>query len=194
MSLDAAAQAGDISSVRHPESVAWPARVRRGLLGTDCHRVTIHIDNLLPRPGISFLSTKPSNGGATLDLQRAGGTETILLVEDDTAVRAVTRRALSRFGYTVLTAEGGQEAIRIAREHPEKIKLLLTDIMMPGMNGVEVAARVGEIRPGIRVFYMSGYADQDLVRQGLLTPGTRFLQKPFTPQELADRVRDILDR
>ena len=140
------------------------------------------------------MSTKPFNGGASLDLERAGGTETILLVEDDDAVRAVTRRALSRFGYSVLTAEGGQEAIRIAEEHPEAIKLLLTDIMMPGMNGVEVAAQVGEIRPGIRVFYMSGYADQDLVRQGLLTPGTRFLQKPFTPQELADRVRDILDR
>jgi two-component system, cell cycle sensor histidine kinase and response regulator CckA len=128
-----------------------------------------------------------------LDVERAGGTETILLVEDDDAVRAVTRRALKRFGYNVLSACGGEEALQLARRHPEDIDLLLTDIMMPGLNGVEVATKVTRIREGIHVFYMSGYADQDLIRQGLLAPGTRFLQKPFTPQELADRVRDVLD-
>jgi len=126
-------------------------------------------------------------------MDRAAGTETILLVEDDEAVRSVTRRALTRFGYSVLPAKGGEEAFELAEEFPDEIDLLLTDIMMPGMNGVEVAAGIARIRPGIRVFFMSGYADQDLVRQGLLTPGTRFLQKPFTPQELAERVREILD-
>jgi two-component system, cell cycle sensor histidine kinase and response regulator CckA len=127
-----------------------------------------------------------------MDRSRARGSETILLVEDDDAVRAVTRRALTRFGYSVLPAAGGDEALELAREHPDEIELLLTDIMMPGRNGVEVAQEIVEVRPHIRVFYMSGYADQDLVRQGLLKPGTRFLQKPFTPQELAERVREIL--
>jgi two-component system, cell cycle sensor histidine kinase and response regulator CckA len=121
------------------------------------------------------------------------GDETILLVEDDEAVRAVAERALGRFGYRVLAASRGEEALRIAREHDGVIDLLLTDIMMPGMNGVEVAGSVSQARPGIRVFFMSGFADQDLVRQGLLQPGTHFLQKPFTPQELASRIRKVLD-
>jgi two-component system, cell cycle sensor histidine kinase and response regulator CckA len=122
------------------------------------------------------------------------GSETILLVEDDEAVRAVAERALLRFGYQVLSAPRGEDALRIVDEHDGIIDLLLTDIMMPGMNGVEVAASVAKMRPGIQVFFMSGYADQDLVRQGLLEPGTHFLQKPFTPQELAGRIRGILDR
>jgi two-component system, cell cycle sensor histidine kinase and response regulator CckA len=119
--------------------------------------------------------------------------ETILVVEDDPAVRAVAARALKRFGYDVLAAEGGEEALQLARRHRGAINLLLTDIMMPGLNGVEVASAVTRVRPGIHVFFMSGYADQDLVRQGLLEPGTHFLQKPFTPQELAARIREILD-
>jgi len=119
---------------------------------------------------------------------------TVLIVEDDDAVRAVTTRALARFGYSVLTAAGGEEALRIAREHAGKIDLLLTDVMMPGMNGVQVAAMIAEISPGIRVFYMSGYADRDLVGKGLLDPDTHFLQKPFTPQELGGRVKEILAR
>jgi two-component system, cell cycle sensor histidine kinase and response regulator CckA len=140
------------------------------------------------------LHASNSRSVGPLDVEICRGTETILLVEDDDAVRAVTQRALARFGYTVLPASGGEDALVIADAHPEDIDLLLTDIMMPGMNGVDVARRVVELRPGIRVFYMSGYADQDLVRQGLLTPGARFLQKPFTPQQLAERVRDILDQ
>ncbi len=129
-----------------------------------------------------------------LDIERGKGTETILLVEDDEAVRSVTRRALSRFGYHVLSASRGAEAVDVATDFRGPIHLLLTDIMMPGMNGVEVAGAVSRLRPGILVFFMSGYADKDLVRQGLLEPGTHFLQKPFTPQELADRIRHILDR
>lgn len=125
--------------------------------------------------------------------ERDGGGETILVVEDDPAVRAVAARALRRFGYHVVSADGGDEALRLARRHEGPIDLLLTDIMMPGLNGVEVASRIARVRPGIRIFFMSGYADQDLVRQGLLEPGTRFLQKPFTPQELAGRIREILD-
>jgi DNA-binding response OmpR family regulator len=117
-----------------------------------------------------------------------------LIVEDDDAVRAVTRRALTRFGYAVLTASGGEEALRVARDYTGRIDLLLTDVMMPGMNGVEVAARISEVHPGVRVFYMSGYADRELMGKGLLAPETHFLQKPFTPQELGGRVKEILAR
>ncbi len=123
----------------------------------------------------------------------AVGTETVLLVEDDAAVRAVARKALLRFGYTVLSAESGEDALRLARNFQGRIHLLLTDIMITGMNGLEVAASVTRFRPGIRVFFMSGYADQDLLRQGLLDPDTPLLHKPFSPQELAARVRAILD-
>lgn len=123
----------------------------------------------------------------------ACGTETILLVEDDEAVREVAARTLGRFGYRVLSAGEGTDALRVVEEKGEEIDLLLTDIMMPGMNGVELGMEVARRKPGIKVFYMSGYADQELVRQGLLEPGTTFLQKPFTPRQLAARIRAILD-
>jgi CheY-like chemotaxis protein len=128
-----------------------------------------------------------------LETLNASGTETVLLVEDDPAVRAVAQRSLLRFGYTVLSAENGDDALRLARDYQGRIHLLLTDIMMPGLNGLEVAKGVTRVRPGIRIFFMSGYADQDLVQQGLLDPETHLLQKPFTPQELGERVRAILD-
>lgn len=117
---------------------------------------------------------------------------TILLVEDDDAVRGVSERALARFGFQVLSAPNGDEAVRLAEAYPGPIDLVLTDIMMPGMNGVELASIVSVHRPGIHVFFMSGYADQDLVRKGLLEPGTHFLQKPFSPRELSRRLRGIL--
>ncbi len=128
-----------------------------------------------------------------MQIEKGEGSETILLVEDDEAVRAVAQRSLVRFGYDVVPASRGVDAVRIAKEFEGKIHLLLTDIMMPGMNGVEVASAIAKVRPGIHIFFMSGYADQDLVRQGLLEPGTHFLQKPFTPQELAERIRRIID-
>ncbi len=154
-----------------------------------------------PGPGGSRRSLCPgdpageaSTGGALLELEKAKCRGTILLVEDDEAVRSVTRRALVRSGYQALSASRGLEALEMAASYKGTIDLLLTDIMMPGMNGVEVAAAVSRLRPGLLVFFMSGYADQDLVRQGLLEPGTHFLQKPFTPHELAERIRRILDR
>ncbi len=125
--------------------------------------------------------------------RNARGTERILLVEDDPAVRAVAQRGLTRFGYEVLAASSGEEAIRVADATTSPIHLVLTDIMMPGMNGVEVGRELLRRRPGIKVFYMSGYADKDLIRQGLLEPGTIFLQKPFSPKELAERIRHVLD-
>ncbi|TVP56355.1 MAG: response regulator [Gemmatimonadales bacterium] len=157
-----------------------------------------------PRTGVSFLvaiadrrchrvSASRTLESELLQIEKGEGSETILLVEDDEAVRAVAQRSLARFGYDVVPVARGVDAVRIAKEFDGRIHLLLTDIMMPGMNGVEVASAIAKLRPGIHIFFMSGYADQDLVRQGLLEPGTHFLQKPFTPQELAERVRRIID-
>ncbi len=114
-------------------------------------------------------------------------------MEDDPAVRAVARRGLTRYGYTVIPASCGEEALELAEKHAGGIDLLLTDIMMPGMNGVEVGAAMLLREPNLKIFYMSGYADQDLVRQGLLSPGSTFLQKPFTPQDLAQNIREVID-
>jgi len=121
------------------------------------------------------------------------GTETILLVEDDQAVRALTRRLLEEKGYKVLEASGSQEAIATvgSAEHP--IDLLLTDVVMPEMGGSDLASRLVTLRPGIKVLYMSGYTDDAVVRHGLVAEGARFLQKPFTPDVLARKLREVLD-
>jgi two-component system, cell cycle sensor histidine kinase and response regulator CckA len=137
------------------------------------------------------VTTDPDDTIVSADPDR-GTPATILLVEDDAAVRGVSERALVRFGFQVLTASSGDEAVRLAETYRGPIHLVLTDIMMPGMNGVELAGIVSMHRPGIHVFFMSGYADQDLVRKGLLEPGTHFLQKPFSPRELSRRLRGIL--
>jgi len=121
------------------------------------------------------------------------GIETILVVEDDEAVRAVVRRALLRFGYEVLAAPGAEVALVLEAEREAPIHLLLTDIMMPGMHGVDLADEFARRRPRTRILLISGYADRELIRQGLLDRRRHFLQKPFTPIELGIRVRAILD-
>lgn len=125
--------------------------------------------------------------------KRATGTETILVVEDEAAVRNVTRRLLEAAGYTVLTAASGAEALAICAGHAAEIRLLLTDVVMPGMNGRELADRLGALRPGIRVLFMSGYTDDAIVHRGVLQPGTRFLEKPFVANALLHEVRSALD-
>ncbi len=121
------------------------------------------------------------------------GTETILLVEDEQAVRTLTRTILKSKGYTVLEAGRADEALAMAASRPGVIDLLLTDVVMPEMGGSDLATRLGELRPGIKVLYMSGYTDDAIVRQGLVAQGMHFLQKPFTPDALAAKVRDALD-
>jgi PAS domain S-box-containing protein len=122
------------------------------------------------------------------------GTETILLVEDDEAVRGIARLALQLHGYTVITASNGEEAVRIVREHTGPIDLLITDVVMPGMSGRQVAEAVKALRPGIGVLYVSGYTDDAVVRHGVLHAETAFLQKPFTMVALATKVRQVLDQ
>jgi two-component system, cell cycle sensor histidine kinase and response regulator CckA len=122
----------------------------------------------------------------------AGGSETILLVEDEPQVRAVVRRALERAGYAVLVAQDPDDALRLC-DARQPIDLLLTDVVMPHMNGRELAERVRARYPATKALFMSGYTDDAILRHGVLDAGVPFLQKPITPTTLARRVREILD-
>ncbi len=122
-----------------------------------------------------------------------GAGETVLVVDDEPAVRVVTKRILQRSGYAVLDAPGGVEALDTLREHPGPIHLLLTDVIMPEMNGREVAQRVREQRPGIRVVYMSAYSPEAIAHDGLLDAGAAFVRKPFESGLLLQTVRRALD-
>jgi PAS domain S-box-containing protein len=120
--------------------------------------------------------------------------ETILLVEDETPLRSVMRRSLEDAGFTVLEAGSAAEAIRlVAAENSNPISLVLTDVIMPGQGGRELADRIAELRPGIPVLFTSGYTDSDIERRGLLEPGAAFVQKPVTPDALVRAVRRELD-
>jgi PAS domain S-box-containing protein len=122
------------------------------------------------------------------------GTETVLLVEDAAAVRAVIHEALVRQGYTVLDAPSGAEALEIAASHSGPIHLLLTDVVMPGLSGRQLSDQLALLRPDTRVLYTSGYTDDAVVRHGVLESGIAYLQKPFTVDGLARKVREVLDR
>jgi PAS domain S-box-containing protein len=125
--------------------------------------------------------------------QPARGTETILLVEDEETVRTLSDRALNQLGYTVLAAPSGWDALRLAERHRGPIHLVLTDVVMPGLSGRELVRQLAAVRPGTQVLYISGYSDEAIERHGVLDPGTAFLQKPFTPDRLAAKVRAVID-
>lgn len=121
------------------------------------------------------------------------GAETILLVEDDQMVRDLTHAVLEKQGYTVLSAASGVEALRILQGHARAVDLLLTDVVMPEMNGKELFAEALKHRPGIKALFMSGYTDNVIVHHGVLEPDVQFLQKPFSVHGLASKVRQVLD-
>ena len=135
--------------------------------------------------------TSPAGG------DRAGGlphgTEMVLLVEDDVAVRDLVNRILTQHGYTVLVAPGGSEAMYLARQHRGEVRLLLTDVVMPGLSGSDLAGRLAEVQPALKVLYMSGYTNDTIIHHGVLEPGIAFLQKPFSPADLLRKVRSALD-
>jgi len=120
------------------------------------------------------------------------GTETVLLVDDESLVRRAIGEMLDMYGYNVLEAESGPEAIEVCKECDEPIDLLLTDVTLPGMNGPAVAKEISQRQPGIRILLMSGFTDPGIVGEGL-ADGLPFIEKPFTPETLARRIRQILD-
>jgi len=121
------------------------------------------------------------------------GTETVLLAEDDAMLRPLAKGLLERLGYQVLEAENAEQALAVAGGHQAPIHLLLADVVMPGASGRDLARRLGETRPTTKVLYVSGYTDDAIVQHGMLEPGLNFLQKPFTPDALARKVREVLD-
>ena len=135
----------------------------------------------------------PGSTGAVVAIDPAGGRETILLVEDEPAVRGLVHETLRLHGYRVLEARHGIEALLTSAKYVEPIHLLLTDVVMPQMSGPEVAEKILTVRPGIKVLYMSGYPDHPVFDKGGVSRQTGFLPKPFSPHVLAQKVREILD-
>jgi CheY-like chemotaxis protein len=141
-----------------------------------------------PRVHAKMPGATPAAAKGTL-----AGTETILLVEDEDAVRTLTQRALEGQGYSVLGARDGADALTVADSHPGAIHLLISDVVMPKMNGPEVAAGLAARRPAMRTLFLSGYPGEAISRRGILDEGVAFLQKPFTIEGLARKVREVLD-
>ena len=121
------------------------------------------------------------------------GHETVLLVEDDEHLRGLTLRILQSRGYQIITATDGRDALRRAKEHEGAIHLMLSDVVMPGMSGRVLSEQLCALRPMLKVLFMSGYTDDDVMRRGILDRRTAFLEKPFTPEQLVGKVRDVLD-
>ena len=152
-----------------------------------------------PGKGSSFKVYLPCFDGAETRIEDArpqarGRGETILVAEDDLAVRRAAVEVLTSCGYALLVASDVSHAIELAETHPGTIDLLLTDVVMPQLGGRALAERVTAARPSIKVLFMSGYTDDAVVRHGVLEAGTPFLQKPITPKSLSSRVREVLDR
>jgi two-component system cell cycle sensor histidine kinase/response regulator CckA len=122
------------------------------------------------------------------------GSETVLVIEDEQAVRHLACRILTSYGYKVLEAAGGPEALVLSEQYTGSIDIVLTDVVMPKMNGFELAERMKLRSPDTKVLFMSGYADNAIKRQGRLEPGMQFIQKPFTPAALAQKMREALGK
>ncbi len=135
----------------------------------------------------------PTTGsGEELSAGRVRGSETILVVEDHEGVRSLIVGTLELCGFHVLQAADGAEALRQVAQHVGPIDLLLTDVIMPGMNGKQVADQLAVLRPGIKVLFMSGYSGELIAHHGVLEAGVAYLPKPFTPDSLTAKVREML--
>jgi two-component system, cell cycle sensor histidine kinase and response regulator CckA len=153
-----------------------------------------------PGKGTTFKIYLPVSEGDIEEAKRAeervhatGGSETVLVVEDNDSVRNFVRSVLESKGFTLLQASGSEDALKMIENHAGPIHLLLTDVVMPRMSGPELAARLAPLHPEAKVLYMSGYTDNAIVHHGVLDPGTHFLQKPFVPETLTRKIREVLD-
>jgi CheY-like chemotaxis protein len=122
-----------------------------------------------------------------------GGSETIMVIEDEDVVRSLASRGLRDHGYTVIEARNGVQALGYVKQHPGAVDLVISDVVMPEMGGREFGQRLAQVEPGLPVLYMSGYTGDDVVQRGLLDAGAPFQQKPFAPASLASKVRGMLD-
>jgi CheY-like chemotaxis protein len=152
-----------------------------------------------PKSGTTFNIYLPrvdealeAHGAAPISRSTAGGSETVLLVEDEESVRQLVRETLVAKGYQVLEADNGQAGLDAAAAHKGTIHLVITDVVMPGMSGRELAQHVMEARPQTKVLYLSGYTEDAIVSEGTIESGKAFLQKPFTLQNLCRKVREVL--
>jgi PAS domain S-box-containing protein len=142
---------------------------------------------------LPLIVDEPSDADAGRVTETRHGSETILLVEDSPAVRAAARQILERYGYHVLEASSATEALDIVARARGVIDLLVTDVVMPGISGRELAERLQIVRPELKVLFMSGYTDDAVVRHGVLASEVSYLQKPFSPDALARKVREVID-
>jgi CheY-like chemotaxis protein len=153
-----------------------------------------------PETGTTFTIYLPRHQGGTEKERTAAvtgplvrGHETILLVEDEPSILKLTTRVLTRQGYAVLPAMTPSEAIRLAIEHTGTIHLLMTDVVMPEMNGRDLAKDLQSRYPGLKVLFMSGYTADIIIHQGVLDQGVQFIQKPFSVEDLGAKVREVID-
>jgi two-component system, cell cycle sensor histidine kinase and response regulator CckA len=144
-------------------------------------------------PRVSEAAALEEDAPATVPRSRHHGTETLLLVEDEESVRELVREALEARGYNICSARNGNQALAMSERQDLKLDLLITDVVMPGMGGRELAKCLASLRPTLKVLYLSGYTEDAIVHHGVLDPGTAFLQKPFTLDALACKVREVLD-
>ncbi|MEZ4272723.1 MAG: response regulator [Myxococcota bacterium] len=191
-------------SIFEPFFTTKPVGKGTGLGLSTCYGIVKHARGYIwvyseLKKGTTFKVYLPRFDGDAASLEDSGrastthGTETILLAEDDEQVRALIVRTLARKGYKVIVAENGREASILAEKHKETIHLLITDVVMPGMSGRDLAERVSQIHQETRVLYISGYTQNAIVHHGVLEEGLILLQKPFTPDILASMVRRMLD-
>jgi CheY-like chemotaxis protein len=151
-----------------------------------------------PGQGTTFKIYLPALADAAVDAGRPaavpalGGKETVLVVEDQAEVRAYAVAVLKSYGYRVVEAGNAGEALLLCERDGSRIDLVLTDVVMPNTSGRELARRLGQLQPGIRVLFMSGYTDEFIMNNGVLEEGADFIQKPFSPEQLAGRIRAML--
>jgi two-component system, cell cycle sensor histidine kinase and response regulator CckA len=160
--------------------------------------VNVHSE---PGRGTTFKIYIPRHAGSTVEIGpdsvaelSQGHSETVLLVEDEPAMLNMSKGMLQRLGYTVLAASKPGEAIRLAEAYPGEIRLLMTDVVMPEMNGRDLARRMRSIYPTLNCLFMSGYTANVIAHHGVLDPGVTFIQEPFSMKDLAAKVREVLEK